>query len=414
MSDFAVRPEGLAAPMRWAIVCAFVILFQAGHGAASDAEVKPAAAKKAEPKKAAANKLDQQMIESKLRARTDFTAKQLPLKEVLEKLSELHEIPIKFDEAGLKKAGAAIDKRVTVAIKNYTLNAALNHVLKEYGLHHAVEDGALVIEVGDEPHELEIEIIETGRPPVIRNEATAEAVAGDEAQDELVLHKFRPLLLAELNFVRKVCDPTPEQYRAIQVESEKNLKAVARRHAELQKRNMRRGGPQMGNASSEPHKLIRDSLAKTVKLTLNDEQLARYQIELDQRTKSRREAAVHNLVARLDQDLVLSNEQRDKIAESLLAHWNEAWAPQIEQMVNGSQTYPNVPDRYVAPSLTPAQRKIWTGGANQRNQGVVMVMGGDLNEAGFFTRIFGEEIVWEEDESGPEEKKTDGGEERTE
>ena len=406
--------------MRLAILLAVAFSFPEGHWALRAAEGKPAAVKKIEQKSDAANKLDPQVIESKLRAKTDITTEKLSLKDVLKKLSELHEVPIEFDEAGLKKAGIAVDKPVTVAVRNYTLSAALNHILKGYGLHHAVKDGALVIEVGDEPQQPDVEIIELPKAPVVRREAPAapaEAAGADDTQADELLHKFRPLLMAELNFVREVCDPTPEQYRAIKDESERNLKAVARKHAELQKRMMRRGGVQMGNASPEPHKLIRDSLTKTVKLTLNDEQLARYQAELDQRTKSRREAAIHNLVARLDQDLVLSSEQREKVAESLLAHWNETWTQQIEQMVSGNQTYPNVPDRYVVPILTPPQRKIWTGGANQRNQGVVMSMG-DMNEVGFFTRILGEEIVWEEDANQPEQKKPeqkkDGGEERTE
>ncbi len=80
-----------------------------------------------------------------MRARTDLKVEKLPLEDVVKKLADFHEVPIRLDQEALKKANVAIDAPVTVAIENYTLSAALKHILKDFGLYFAVVDGAIVI-----------------------------------------------------------------------------------------------------------------------------------------------------------------------------------------------------------------------------------------------------------------------------
>ena len=71
-------------------------------------------------------------------------------------------------------------------------------------------------------------------------------------------------------------------------------------------------------AALDPRRQIREGLAAAVKSQLSAELAARLQDEVAKRDASRKQLAVRNLVARLDHELVLSPDQRDKLAESLV------------------------------------------------------------------------------------------------
>jgi hypothetical protein len=77
------------------------------------------------------------------------------------------------------------------------------------------------------------------------------------------------------------------------------------------------------------------------------------------RDASRKQLAVRNLVARLDRDLVLGSDQRDKVAESLSSHWDDSWCTSLEMLMQDNQYLPPIPDHYVAPFLNDAQKTIW-------------------------------------------------------
>ena len=82
-------------------------------------------------------------------------------------------------------------------------------------------------------------------------------------------------------------------------------------------------------AANDPRRLIEEGLVQALKSQLPAEQAARYQEELTKRAASRKRLALRNLVARLDHDLVLSPDQRDKISESLAAHWDDSWGQSL-------------------------------------------------------------------------------------
>jgi hypothetical protein len=74
-----------------------------------------------------------------------------------------------------------------------------------------------------------------------------------------------------------------------------------------------------------------------------------------------------NLVAKIDKELILSPEQREKITKSLNDHWDKKWAPQVEMFMHGMDMWPNVPDQWIRPHLTATQQVAW--GRIGRNQG---------------------------------------------
>jgi hypothetical protein len=143
-------------------------------------------------------------------------------------------------------------------------------------------------------------------------------------------------------------------------------------------------------AAGDPLQLARDRLAKAVKTCLTAEQAARFEEELDKRTQDRRRSAAHNLVARLDREMILSATQREQITESLLAHWNDAWCSSLQMFIYNDQFFPNIPDAHVVKFLNDTQKKIWP--TIPKNQGAMFVNG-------FMGGMFGDEVLWNEDEA---------------
>jgi hypothetical protein len=173
--------------------------------------------------------------------------------------------------------------------------------------------------------------------------------------------QFRPILRAELHLVRTACDLTEEQRKQVARKGEGILKDAATKYAESQQ-NMGQPRPAGQTVSvPDPRTLIQQGILAALKTHLSPEQLARYQEEVDERAANRKQLAVQNLVAKLDQDLVLSAEQRDRLGESLSSTWNDAWGQSLQMFMNIDQFFPNIPDKYVLPILNDTQKKVWRG-----------------------------------------------------
>lgn len=168
--------------------------------------------------------------------------------------------------------------------------------------------------------------------------------------------QFRPILLAELNFIRQHCDLAKEQRPKIKAAGEAALTAAVRKMAEQQMGN--RGGMQ---GAADPRRTIRDALAKALKETLTAEQMAKYTEQANQRAALRKRAAILNVVARLDTIMCLTAEQRGKITESISAAWQENWEQWLFLTVYGDQYFPTVPDQLVVAHFNADQQAVWNG-----------------------------------------------------
>jgi hypothetical protein len=116
-----------------------------------------------------------------------------------------------------------------------------------------------------------------------------------------------------------------------------------------------------GGVLPDGRKLVREGLRAAAKAKLSPEQFARYQEELEVKARDQRKAIAFSVVANLDRLLFLSNEQREKIGEALLANWNESTFPTLENLVNYEQYFPVLPERSLTPLLNDAQRTTWNG-----------------------------------------------------
>jgi hypothetical protein len=193
---------------------------------------------------------------------------------------------------------------------------------------------------------------------------------------------FRQLYRSELHFMRLACQPTKAQFEKISAESEAALKEATKNFARrIYDYKVARNRSQ-GVAFSDPQVSIAESLAKSVRRTLSPEQAARYRKELDLRTEAQKQALVPNLVAKVDDVLFLTAEQRTKLAKVLEEHWNDAMnQPQL--FLGRNIDFPPMPDAEILPLLTEAQKTVWRGVAKEEGflgYGIGIIRGIELGD----------------------------------
>lgn len=209
---------------------------------------------------------------------------------------------------------------------------------------------------------------------VVAGEVLVDVQAGDAAPaggdpfEQQFRQQFGPLAKTELNFVRAICRPNAEQSKKIKAASDAALKTAIKKFAEIQKKMQQ--GMRAGEQPQwpDPRKLMADVLLKTVKETMSADQATRYEAELEKRSAARKRAALLNLVAKLDKDLVLTADQRGKLSEALTSNWQDGWGRQLEVFMYGDAYMPALPDAQILPVLTEKQKQIWTAIPKQHHQ----------------------------------------------
>ena len=117
----------------------------------------------------------------------------------------------------------------------------------------------------------------------------AAAAADLEMQNDAVVQQFmqqyRPIMSAELKFVRLMCpDLTVAQRGQIKSKVDTGLKQAAKQMADQQNRQERGLPVARVAANTDPYKLIRDAVTKVLKETLTEPQSANYFDEAEKRT----------------------------------------------------------------------------------------------------------------------------------
>jgi hypothetical protein len=199
--------------------------------------------------------------------------------------------------------------------------------------------------------------------------------------------RLEPMLKVELSFAIRTSEANDEERRAVIAGSKKWLDEFVVDYAKTQDPNQRQmwlqglqviGGPQSGD---DPRDLVQRGVAKVAADTLPKEKVAAYKTECDKRSAFYRDVTVGNLVDLIDAKVILSPEQRQKISASLKEHWDPSWAPQLDLFAMNNDIWPNVPDQWISPELTAAQRNVLNK-ANRINGQMVIGGGGFGLEAG--------------------------------
>lgn len=229
-----------------------------------------------------------------------------------------------------------------------------------------------------------IEAVEVGEVLLAAPAEAGDAAGGDPLEQQF-LQQFRQLSKTELNFVRVVCQPDKEQDKKLKAASAAALKMAVKKFAEIQKKLQQ--GMRAGEQPEwpDPRKLMSDVLLKSIKETMSEEAAKRYEAELEKRAAARKRAALLNLVAKLDKELVLTADQRGKLTEAINSNWKDSWCQQLETFMYGDAYMPVVPDAQILPVLSEKQKQIWNGIPKQHHQiwgwaGFGFVQGVDVGE----------------------------------
>jgi hypothetical protein len=188
------------------------------------------------------------------------------------------------------------------------------------------------------------------------------AVAGEDQAKALadnLRRQLRPLVRAQLHVIKTVCATTKEEQSKLARDSDPVLDEATKKFADTQLAMQRGMAIQIGQQQvTSPRELVRDGILKLVKTQLPADRAGRYQAEVDAQIANEMRVAARNLVARFDEELVLSTEQREKISEAL-AKSKDSTVKNFEGNFYNGPYFPAVPDNLVTPHLNPSQLRIW-------------------------------------------------------
>jgi len=84
-------------------------------------------------------------MEAQLDEPTELNIIDMTLKETMAAITDLHNVPIIFDEKALADAGIPTDTRIHRQLSNITLRSALNIILEPHGLTYVIEDEVMKV-----------------------------------------------------------------------------------------------------------------------------------------------------------------------------------------------------------------------------------------------------------------------------
>lgn len=186
--------------------------------------------------------------------------------------------------------------------------------------------------------------------------AQAEAQAAQRKQQiQQMEQAFQPAIRTELEMVRQTCGRlSPEDRRALLAAS----REAGRRVAEEWVGRQARGDGSSFDARERLHELI----AAAVEGRAPPADVAAYGRETSARKARREEAARLVIVARLDEQLDLTEAQREAILADLRVGWQESWGQVLNDngvMLNNRPVAPDFAAACVAPHLDADQQQAW-------------------------------------------------------
>jgi len=180
---------------------------------------------------------------------------------------------------------------------------------------------------------------------------------------------LKPLINAELSFVKRVCDPTDEQMTAIIVAAKHSLEALAsivqdprvpQAMDPFGRRQEMFIGPNNQRMTVNPFKRVREDVAKLLQPLISAEQYLQYTAEAKARDEFERDAVVETLLEMLDTKLVLTPDQQTQLQEKLSADDTLIDLQSLAVYRSNAQYLPELPETLIVPILTASQKQIWS------------------------------------------------------
>jgi hypothetical protein len=179
-----------------------------------------------------------------------------------------------------------------------------------------------------------------------------------ERQARHVEQLLQPLLRAELEMVRSICeDLTSEARREVLEAARGEVERLAQEMAAQQIA----GNP--ATSAGDPRSQLHGRIITALAAHVTADTLDSYRQEHDQRVRRRAEAARVRIVAKLDARLDLDAAQREAILADLREGWESSWLRELDDrgglVINGLPVCPDYADSRIAPHLDPRQLELW-------------------------------------------------------
>ncbi len=184
---------------------------------------------------------------------------------------------------------------------------------------------------------------------------------------------LKPLVNSELSFIKRVCRPTVNQMDKIVVEAKTAFDSMSdmvqgNNQPFVRVGEIRFMGPNQEQLSGNPYGRVRRDAMKYLKPILSEKQFQSYVDETKLRDDFERGAAIWVVIDLMDNKLVLTIEQRQKLYEKLLAGWRDIEISSIQNYVSNPNYMPQVPNNLVDPVLSTEQRSLWNAASQTRVQ----------------------------------------------
>lgn len=189
-----------------------------------------------------------------------------------------------------------------------------------------------------------------------------DGVRDDQAKLEIT-REIRPLMNVEIGFIKRVCNPTEEQRKAIAAAADTVLTELS--DTLFNKQNnagysktvaVTASGQQL---TENPIVRIEQEMAQAIRPLISESQFAEYQREVKSRSRFRHEAKVAVLIELLDGQLSLSDVQRAHLRERLHDRWAAEEVPSLQMYLSNPSYTPPLDSGLIVPVLEPDQNAIW-------------------------------------------------------
>ena len=181
---------------------------------------------------------------------------------------------------------------------------------------------------------------------------------------------LKPLVNAELSFIKRVCNPSTEQMQSIVAEAKSAFDSMSDLSVEGQRFiGNGRGdfqGPNQEVFSGNPYTRVRSDAARYLTPLVSEDQYQRYVAEAKARDAFERSAAIDIALELIDDLVLLTSNQRVSIHEKLMQEWKDVDFQMMKLYLSNPQYMPEIPLQAFRKILDKAQLKLLTDGSVQR------------------------------------------------
>ncbi len=182
-------------------------------------------------------------------------------------------------------------------------------------------------------------------------EAAEDLPEGVPAQHRQFFLALRRVLTIEMHFLRKTCNPNPEQVEKIRAAGEERLPELAKWLKEHEHHHLK-----------DDESRIQDRLITPLRIatraTLPAELADRYENELKSREEFRKQAVAEVMALEVDRMLALEREQHAHVVSLIKENVLPSWLQNMQVYLYGQYSpLPSV--EVIGPALDDEQKKIW-------------------------------------------------------